>query len=132
MVPVEQRFPKKHTEAGLALEVYLDRLFQCTDGWAVQVYAWLDTKAGFRISEISMTNGTAGSSWQRNVCGIIADGFILACEQFVITYDIPPERPEGWTTDIDLHLEAKELIKSVIENHMVSKPKAKKRKAQIT
>lgn len=126
MIPVEKRFPKKYQEAGLALEVYLDRLFKLQDGWSTQVYAWMETKDGFRISEVSLTNGTSGSSWQRNLCGVIADGFILACEQFVLTYHIPPERPQGWTEDLDLHLEAKELVKAVVEEHLSEKPKKRK------
>lgn len=127
MIDVEHRFMPKHREAGLALEHYLNNLFDVSDGWSVQVYAWMDTDEGFRITEVSITNGTSGSSYQRGLCGTICDGFILACEQFVLTYHIKPERPEGWSDDLDVHLEAKNRLADIVKEDLLAKPKKRRK-----
>lgn len=131
MIDVEHRFMPKHREVGLALEAYLDELFETNDGWITQVYAWMDPEEGFRITEVSLTNGTSGSSFQRGLGGTICDGFILACEQFVLTHHIKPERPEGWSSDLDVHLEAKERLAAVVREDLIAKPK-KTRKTRST
>lgn len=128
MIAVECRFPKSHQKAGLALEAYLDELFQVSDGWVTQVYAWAKSKDGFRITEVSLTNDTSGSSYQRGLGGTVCDGFILACEQFVLTHHIKPHRPEGWEDDLDVHLEARNRLAAVVKEDLLAKPKKQRRR----
>lgn len=112
----EDRHPKKFRKACAALEACLNELFKITDDWKTHVYAWLSGGDGFRIAEISFTNGSSGNSFQRNLGGAVVGGLILACEQFVLTYRIKAYRPEGWESDLDEHGDAKEMLATIVKD----------------
>jgi hypothetical protein len=103
---MNDRHPKDYETACLALEEYLTQVSETKAPWRVEVYAFTD-KHGFRIAEIDWLTDTAGSSYMRSTVGVFCAAVILAAEDFVLTYGIPPTRPGGWETDLDQHEDAR-------------------------
>ena len=118
---------KKITEAVDALQEFIMKKIECKPKPdEVTVYTYQNH--GVRIAEISLVwqnandSGMGGCSYMR--CEF--PQLILACEEFLITYGIKPYRPLGWSSDIDIHDDARYWIEKLLNEKEEKKSRKKK------
>lgn len=110
-----KNFPEKYQEECEALAKFLYQLIAPPEPFRVTVYAMDENQFGFRIHEISIHTGVAGSSFMRNDASVHALALILATEDFVRSYRVKAFRPAGWQSDLDAHADAKWKLEKVVK-----------------
>ena len=81
----------------------------------VDIHTFKDAQGGLRVVEVSV-GISSGYSWMRSECMGGVGAIILAVEDFILTYDIKPWRPEGWSDDLDEHADAKYKLEEAIKS----------------
>lgn len=74
----------------------------------VGVYCFGGEGTGIRIDEISYETANGGCATMR--CSTEAHGLLLAAEDYLLTFGVEPYIPEGWTSAIDEHADAKDRL----------------------
>ena len=109
------RHPEKWKDECASLEAFLDELFDLTAPTRTHVHAFEDDLAGgFRISEITLTDGRGFESFMRGDGLQYTAALILAAEDYVRCFRVEPHRPAGWQSDIDIFAEAKDVLSALI------------------
>lgn len=92
------------------LEAFILSLFPGTE--KVSVHTYRDIFKGLRVGEISLTTGSGGCAWMRSD----PDGLAVcaAAEEVILTAGHRPWRPVGWESKIDVHGDAKGLLRELM------------------
>lgn len=99
------------TQAIDSLKKLLAKELDLKENESVEVYVYRD----FHISEITILSKfdgdiSGGSTWFRNEYNPKVSALILACEDFLLSFDEKPHTPLGWSTPLDLHQESVEAV----------------------
>lgn len=119
VIPLDGKiYDKKLQPAMEGLLAFLREELELTGLQQVSVYGVYAPSVNLaQVVEIGVFDGFRGYSFQRSNPDCL--GLCAACEDFITTFHVKPTRPQGWAGDLDIHLDAKDALKDVIQSHKV-------------